>query len=46
MTKITDEMVAEFVRLRRFGQSFRAIGRQYEVDPRTVKTHDPENGSR
>lgn len=37
MAKISEEMTAEFVRLRRLGQSFRAIGRQFGADPRTVK---------
>jgi len=38
MTKITDEMVGRFVRLHRLGQSYRAIGKQFGVDPRTVQS--------
>ena len=37
MKNLTEEMVGEFVRLRRQGQSFRAIARQFKVDARTVK---------
>ena len=37
MKNLTEEMVGEFVRLRRQGQSFRAIARQFNVDARTVK---------
>jgi len=35
--KISDELIAEFIRLRQAGQSFRTIGRTCKVDPRTVK---------
>ena len=38
MGKITDEMIQEFLRLRRQGISFREIGRIQGVDPRTVKS--------
>ncbi len=37
MAKITAEMVADFIRLHRQGQSYRAIGERYKVDGRTVK---------
>jgi hypothetical protein len=36
--KIPDELVAEFIRLRKGGQSYRTIGETCEVDPRTVKS--------
>lgn len=36
--KIPDELVAEFIRLRQTGQSYRTIGETYKVDPRTVKS--------
>ena len=36
--KISDELIAEFIRLRQAGQSFRTIGRTCKVDPRTVKS--------
>lgn len=36
MSKITDEMVTDFVRLHRQGTSYREIGRRYGVDYRTV----------
>lgn len=36
-TNITDEMVAEFVRLNQRDQSYRSIGDQFGVDWRTVK---------
>ncbi len=38
MAKITEEMTAEFIRLHRLGQSNRAIGQRFGVDPRTVKS--------
>ncbi len=38
MTKITEELVAQFIQLHRRGDSFRAIGAKFEVDPRTVKS--------
>ena len=38
MGKITDEMILDFLRLRRQGISFREIGRIQGVDPRTVKS--------
>jgi len=34
---ISDELVAEFLRLRQEGKSYRAIGKLLKVDPRTVK---------
>jgi hypothetical protein len=34
---ISDELVAEFIRLRQAGQSYRTIGITCKVDPRTVK---------
>ena len=37
MAKITAEMVSEFIRLHQQGYSYRAIGRTYKVDSRTVK---------
>ncbi len=37
MTKMTPEMVSNFVRLHRQGLSFREIGRRFDVDQRTVK---------
>ena len=36
--KIPDELVAEFIRLRQAGQSYRTIGETCNVDPRTVKS--------
>jgi transposase len=36
--KITDEQVTEFIRLHQAGQSYRTIGKKYQVDPRTVKS--------
>jgi len=36
--KISDELVAEFVRLRQAGQSYQTIGGTCKVDPRTVKS--------
>jgi len=36
--KITEDMVAQFVHLHSQGQSYRAIGERFEVDPRTVKS--------
>jgi len=36
--KIPDEVVAEFIRLRQAGQSYRTIGETCKVDPRTVKS--------
>ncbi|MCH8281351.1 MAG: hypothetical protein J4N89_08745 [Chloroflexi bacterium] len=38
MAKITDEMAAQFVRLNSLGRSYRAIGKMFGVDPRTVKS--------
>ena len=38
MAKVTEEMVAQFMQLRRRGDSFRAIGGKFQVDPRTVKS--------
>lgn len=38
MAKITEEMVADFVRMHTGGSSYRAIGGKYKVDPRTVKS--------
>ncbi len=38
MTKVTEELVAQFIQLHRRGDSFRAIGAKFEVDPRTVKS--------
>ncbi len=35
--KISNELVAEFIRLRQAGQSYRTIGETCKVDPRTVK---------
>ncbi len=37
VAKITVEMVSEFIRLHQQGYSYRAIGRTYKVDSRTVK---------
>ncbi len=37
MTKATEELVAQFIQLHRGGDSFRAIGAKFGVDPRTVK---------
>lgn len=37
MAEISDEMVSDFVRLYRRGESYRAIGKNFKVDPRTVK---------
>ena len=36
--KIDDKMVAEWILLRGKGRSYRSIGLQYDVDPRTVKS--------
>ncbi len=38
MTKVTEELVAQFIQLHRGGDSFRAIGAKFGVDPRTVKS--------
>lgn len=38
MAKIDQEMVAEFIQSHRRGDSYRAIGAKFEVDPRTVKS--------
>ena len=38
MTKVTEEMAAQFVQSHRRGDSFRAIGVKFGVDPRTVKS--------
>jgi hypothetical protein len=35
--KISDELVAEFIRLRQAGKSYQSIGEICKVDPRTVK---------
>ena len=36
--KITDELIQQWIRLRRRGESYRSIGRRFQVDPRTVKS--------
>jgi hypothetical protein len=36
--KIDDQLVAQWIQLRRKGDSFRSIGREFDVDPRTVKS--------
>ena len=36
--KIPDELVADFIRMRQAGQSYRTIGETFNVDPRTVKS--------
>ena len=38
MTKVNEEMVAQFVQFHRRGDSYRAIGAKFQVDPRTVKS--------
>ena len=36
--KIDDQLVAQWIHLRRKGDSYRSIGRRFDVDPRTVKS--------
>ena len=36
--KIHDQLVAQWIQLRRKGDSYRSIGREFDVDPRTVKS--------
>jgi len=36
--KITDELTQQWIRLWRRGESYRSIGRKFDVDPRTVKS--------
>ena len=38
MTKVTEELIAQFIQMHRRGDSFRVIGVKFGVDPRTVKS--------
>ncbi len=38
MTKVTEELIAQFIQMHRRGDSFRVIGAKFGVDPRTVKS--------
>jgi len=44
MTKVTEELIAQFNRMHRRGDSFRAIGAKFGVDPRTVKSGIEKGG--
>ena len=44
MTKVTEELIAQFIQMHRGGDSFRVIGAKFEVDPRTVKSGIEKGG--
>ncbi len=44
MTKVTEELIAQFNQMHRRGDSFRAIGAKFGVDPRTVKSGIEKGG--
>ena len=44
MTKVTEELIAQFIQMHRRGDSFRVIGAKFGVDPRTVKSGIEKGG--